>query len=167
MDCGPPRKICGRKNYSKRTTRPIPSRKPKPSPGRWTSAATAGSPSRPCDRPRLATVTAIAPRRLERLARQSCRGTIGTRFGWQAVARPAECRSRAPPAAADRGRQSSPGGAALRSSRTKGLRNLPFGQSAPRWYLRDIHMTPWNIRQSTLTIDVFFAIVIETISLIT
>jgi hypothetical protein len=62
----PPRKICGRKNYSKRTTRPIPSRKP--SPGRRTTAATAGSPSRPCDRPRLATVTAIALRRLERLA---------------------------------------------------------------------------------------------------
>ena len=30
--------ICGRKNYSNRTTRPIPSRKP--SPGRWTPAAT-------------------------------------------------------------------------------------------------------------------------------
>jgi hypothetical protein len=62
----PPRKICGRKNYSKRTTRPIPSRKP--SPGRRTTAATAGSPSRPCDRPRLATVTATAPRRRGRLA---------------------------------------------------------------------------------------------------
>jgi hypothetical protein len=61
-----PRKIRGRKDYSKRTTRPIPSRKP--SPGRRTTAATAGSPSRPCDRPPLATVTGIAPRRLERLA---------------------------------------------------------------------------------------------------
>ena len=62
----PPRKISRDISYSKRTTRSIPSRKP--SLGRRTTAATAGSPSRPCDRPRLATVTAIAPRRLGRLA---------------------------------------------------------------------------------------------------
>jgi hypothetical protein len=67
----PPRKISRDISYSKRTTRPIPSRKP--SLGRRTTAATAGSPSRPCDRPRLATVTAIAPRRLG-----SSRGTTLT-----------------------------------------------------------------------------------------
>jgi hypothetical protein len=53
----PPRKIGRRKNYSKRTTRPISSRKP--SPGRRTTAGTAGSPSRPCDRPRPGTVISL------------------------------------------------------------------------------------------------------------
>jgi len=54
-----------------RTSRPIPSRKP--SPERRTTAATAGSPSRPCDRPRLATVRGHARGQPRRLEKSSCR----------------------------------------------------------------------------------------------
>jgi hypothetical protein len=80
-----PRKIHGRKDYSKRTTRPIPlNPRPllsRPNPRRLRIAGIVGSRCPPCDRPGRNIATDTAQRRLGRRGRHFCRFTIGTRWG--------------------------------------------------------------------------------------